>query len=110
MQLTIISKLYGTQRIDTDKIEQCFNPACTIFKIVEHLFNEWYIYATQPGAPMNKDIVGMYNGEADQPAIYSKSGAICQGIEGFIELASDDTKEVYTTRDIMNMDIECAFE
>jgi hypothetical protein len=60
-------------------------------------------------APMGKDIRGMYYGECDQPAIYSRNGAIRQGIENLIEEAVEGGKKLLTTRDIVKMDIESAF-
>lgn len=110
-QVTIISKNYGSQKIDTNS----FNPLLAskesvVYKIVRHLFDEWYSHNTQPGAPMAKDIRGMYFGEADQPAIYSVSGAIRQGIENLIEEIKDQNLSVVTTARIVKMDIECAFE
>ena len=112
MKISIVSKNYGNQTIDTDN----FNPSMastssTIFQVVEHIFNEWFSYNTQLGAPMAKDIVGMYEGECDQPAIYSKKGAIRQGIENLIEAAQEMGKSsiILNTRQITNLDIESAF-
>ena len=109
--ITILSKNYGTQKIDLET----FNPMSaskesTIWHIIEHMFNLWFDHNTQPGAPMARDIKGMYEGEADQPAIYIKAGAIRQGIENFLEEVKESGKKVFNTRDIMNMDIEAAFE
>lgn len=112
MKVTIISKNYGTQVIDTDTFDAGYaSTSSTIFKVIEHIFNEWFEYRTQPGAPMNKDILGMYEGECDQPAIYSKKGAIRQAIENMIEELLEDGKEAIrlTTAQIVKMDIEAAF-
>lgn len=111
MKTTIISKNFGTQTIDTDT----FNPylvssSSTIFKVIETIFNRWFEYSTQDGAPMAKDIEGMYYGEADQPAIYNKRGAIIGGIENFIEEVIDRGLHVVNTKQICQMDIEAAFE
>jgi len=108
--VSIISKNYGNQTINLDS----FNPMCaamdsSIFKIIEYIFDKWYDYNTQPGAPMCKDIEGMYYGEGDQPAIYSKKGAVRQGIENMIEEIRESGKKVVTTADILKMDIEAAF-
>lgn len=109
--ITIISKKYGTQKIDTDNFDpSTVSKGSTIFQVVEHMFNEWYDYNTQPGAPGSRDIPGMYYGECDQPAIYSRIGAIQQGIENFIEAAIESGKKLFTTKDIVRMDIEAAFE
>jgi hypothetical protein len=110
MKTTIISKNYGTQTIDLNS----FNPMMasvesTIFKVIEHIWNEWFDYSTQAGAPMAKDIEGMYYGECDQPAIYSKKGAIRDGIEIFMQELIENNKSVVTTKDIAKMDIEAAF-
>ena len=111
MKITVKSKLYGTQVIDTETfIARFASASSTIFKIIEHVFDEWYEWHTQPGAPMNRDIVGMYNGECEQPAIYSRKGAIRQGIENFIEECIETGRTFVTTKDIQKMDIECAFE
>lgn len=109
--LTIISKNYGSQSINVDT----FNPemasaSSTVFKIVEHMFNEWFDHNTQPGAPLAKDIEGCYFGYCDQPAMYSKKGAIRQGIENLIQEAIELGKSILTTKDILKMDIECAFD
>ena len=112
-KIKIISKLYGTQEIDLDTFSaEHASSNSTIFRVIEHMFDRWYEYNTEPGAPMAKDIMGMYYGEADQPAFYYKRGAIIDGIENFLELVSEDngSKYVYTTKDIVKMDIEAAFE
>lgn len=112
MRFTIISKNYGTQSIDTEKFNpQLASTESTIFKVVEHIFNEWFDHNTQPGAPLGKDIEGMYYGECDQPPIYSKKGAIRQGIENVIEHLIDTGKEYckLTTRDLQKIDVEAAF-
>jgi len=111
MNIKVISKLYGSQFINIET----FNPLMastdsTIFKIIEHIFNDWYDHNTQPGAPLARDIQGMYYGEGDQPAIYSKKGAIRQGIENFIEEVKEANQTIFTTNDILKMDIETAFE
>lgn len=111
MTTTIISKNYGSQKIDINNFNVLSLPTnCTIFKIIEHMFNDWFEHNTQPGAPLGKDIEGMYFGEGDQPAIYSKKGAIQQGVEVLVELLLESPKSVITTKDIMRMDIECAFQ
>lgn len=108
---TIISKKYGKQTINVETFNPMFaSKDSTIFKVVEHVFNEWFSHNTQPGAPMAKDIKGMYFGECDQPPIYSISGAIRQGIENLIEEIKAESLSVVTTAHIMKMDIECAFE
>ena len=110
MKLTIVSKNYGKQIIDTENFAAYMAATnSTIFQIIEHIFNEWFSYNTQPGAPMAKDIIGMYYGEADQPAIYSKKGAIRQAIENLLEEVSESGKMILTTKDIVKMDIEAAF-
>lgn len=111
MKLTVISKNYGNQTINTDtyipEYAACDTP---LFKIIEHIFSEWYNHNTQPGAPMGKDIQGMYFGEGDQPAIYSVKGAIRQGIQNLIDLAVESGKQIFNTADIVKLDIESAFE
>lgn len=110
MKISIISKNYGNQSINTETYNPMFAAVDTpVFKIIEHIFDEWYSHNTEPGAPMAKDIEGMYYGEGDQPAIYSKKGAIRQGIENLIEIAQESGKPVINTRDILKMDIESAF-
>lgn len=112
MQLTIITKNYGTQHINTDTFAPMMASAgSTIFKAIEHIFNDWYESRTKPGCAMARDIVGMYNGDGDQPAIYHKSGAIRGGIETFIEIAEENkSKNIYNSRDLNMLDIESAFE
>jgi hypothetical protein len=111
MKLQIITKNYGTQNIDTNMFDENFvSKNSTIYKIVEHLFNEWYEYNTQDGSPMGSDYKGMYNGECDQPAIYIKSGAIRDGISVLISEAIELGKSVLTTKEIVKFDIESAFE
>lgn len=109
--LTIISKNYGKQIINIDSyIPQYATTDSTAFKVVEYVFNEWFDYNTQPGAPLAKDIEGTYFGYCDQPAIYSKKGAIREGIEIMISEAIESGKSIITTKDIVKMDIECAFQ
>lgn len=111
MRITIISKNYGIQTVNTQSyIPMRASTESTLFRVIEHLFNDWYEYSTQPGAPMGRDIEGMYYGEGDQPPIYSKKGAIRQGIEHLIEWAVEENKSLLTTKDIIKMDIETAFE
>lgn len=108
MLITIISKKFGTQKLDTENPKT--GSSTTIFQIVEHMFNEWFDHNTQPGAPMGKDIQGMYYGECDQPAIYSKKGAVQDGIDNIIEYCLETGKQVISTKDIVTMDVECAFQ
>ena len=111
MKLKIITQNYGTQNIDTDIFdENSESQNSTIYKIVEHIFNEWYDYNTQDGSPMGNDYKGMYNGEYDQPPIYMKSGAIRDGISVLISEAIELGKSVLTTKEIVKFDIESAFE
>lgn len=113
MIISIVSKNYGSQKINTENyIPQFAATDSTAFKVVEHIWNNWFDHATQPGAPMGKDIQGMYYGEGDQPAIYTKKGAIRQGIENIIEycLEKGTASIVVNTKDIIGMDVECAFE
>ena len=112
MKISIVSKNYGNQTINTENFSaHMASTGSTIFQVIEHIFNEWFSYNTQPGAPMGKDIIGMYEGECDQPAIYSKKGAIRQGIENLIEAMLETGKDsvVLNTRQIMALDIEAAF-
>ncbi len=111
-QLTIISKNYGTQTIYVESYDPWMAATnSTLFKIIEHMFNDWWDKHTEPGAPLWKDVIGCYNGWGeDEPAIFSKKGAIRGGIEMLIELAQEENLSVVTTKDILKMDIECAFE
>lgn len=112
MKITIISKTFGMQTIDTDTFNSFFvSSSSTIFKCVEHIFNEWFDKYTQPGAPMAKDIEGMYYGECDQPAIYTKRGAIIEAIENMIAELLESNKEsvVLNTRQLLSMDLEATF-
>lgn len=110
MIVTILSKQYGSQKINLETFAPHMAPtSCTAFKVVEHMFDQWYEHNTQPGAPMGKDIIGMYEGEGDQPAIYSKKGAIRQGIENLIEEVRESGRQLITTKDVLKMDIEAAF-
>ena len=111
MKTTIISRNYGSQVIDTETFNPSFASASsTVFKIIEHIFNDWFDHATEPGAPMSRDIQGMYNGEVGQPAIYYKRGAIIGGLEILIEEITERGLKIVNTRDIQKMDIECAFQ
>lgn len=109
--ITIQSKNYGTQRININSFNhEMAATSSTIFKVVEHIFNDWFDHNTQPGAPLAKDIEGCYFGYCDQPAIYSKKGAIREGIGNLINEAIESGKSLLTTKDILKMDIEAAFE
>lgn len=112
MKISILSKKYGNQTINTED----YNPHTAgtntpAFKIVEDIFNEWFDHSTQPGAPMGRDIIGMYEGEGDQPAIYTKTGAIRQGIENLITEAEETDKPTIILNEgqIQKFDIEAAF-
>lgn len=109
MQVSIISKNYGRQTIDSDNTFSVFNENSTVFKIVEHLFNEWFKHNTEPGAPMRESIEGMYYGDCDQPATCDIRGAIEDGIEIALEEIRTLGKKVISTKDFLNMDIESAF-
>ena len=106
--LTIISKNYGTQKIWIDSFDS--NKASklsTIYKVVEHIFNDWYSHASA-GQP---DVVGCYNGWGeDEPALYSKVGAIRQGIGDLIDYAIENKLSVMTTKQIQNIDLEATFQ
>lgn len=65
-----------------------------LFKAVEQQFDEWYNHNTQPGAPLAKDIKGCYYGYFDEPACFSKVGAIEQAIEEMINEADETGKPV----------------
>jgi hypothetical protein len=111
MNLVIISKNYGNQNIDTNTFDELsVSRFSTIYRIVEHIFNEWYEDSTESGRPLCNDIKGMYEGEYDQPPIYGKVGAIRDGISILIQEAIELGKSVITTKDIITFDIECAFE
>jgi hypothetical protein len=61
MKTTIVSKKYGSQVIDLESVKVSdFKTNSTVFKIVEYLFNEWFEYNTQSGAPLAKDIKGCF--------------------------------------------------
>lgn len=109
MTIKFVSKNFGSQTIDTEN----YNPSIAsvhspIFQMVEYMFDEWY----ESRAANDREIIAMYNGDGDQPAIYSKKGAIRQGIETVIEIAEESKKPsmVVNSRDLMKMDIESAFE
>ena len=109
MQVKIISKNFGTQVIDTDNYLLKVRKTDTLYQCVKHIFCEWIEEATEAGAPMAKDIKGMYYGEADQPAIYDSHGAILQAIENLIEEAEVENITVITTKKLLEMDLEAAF-
>lgn len=111
MKITIISKEYGNETIDTDIfIPHSVSTSSTFFKVIEEMFDNWFDYYTQPGAP--GEIYSKYYGDGDQPAIYDKKGAITQGIENMIEqLLETGQKYMQVTKAYLNkMDIESAFE
>ena len=108
MLIRVVSKNYGVQEIDLET----FNPArckgSTIYQVVQHIFQSWYDYMTEPGAP--GEYQAKYCGDIDQPAIYDVHGAIVQGVETFIEIAQETGIRVWNTRQISALDIEAAFE
>ena len=106
MHITIKSN-YGSQVIDTDNFSPSVEPCSSvIYRMIEDRFNKWFADIVH----YKKDYIGMYQGEGDQPAIYTKSGAIVGGMETFIELANELGRSVLNEYDIYNMDIEAAFE
>jgi hypothetical protein len=112
MNISLITKNFGSQSINTDTFDPSrVSSSSTIFKAIEWIFNEWYEHNTQPGAPLGKDIICCYNGWGDgEPAIFSKRGAIIGGIENLIEYALESKKQVFNSRELRAIDIECAFE
>jgi hypothetical protein len=107
MTTQIISKVYGKQVIDSENYTSFdLRKGTVIYNIVNHLFNEWYDNYSQ----RNREIRGKYFGEMDQPAIYSVEGAIMQGMLNLMDEIAYLNKAVVTTKDIVKMDIECAFE
>ena len=110
MKITIITRRFGSQVIDTETfIPERAAASSTIFKCFEFIFDNWYEAATAPGVGMGKDIEGMYCGEGDQPAIYSRRGAIIEAMEILIEDAQENSKSLYTSRDLQKLDVEGCF-
>jgi hypothetical protein len=108
MKLSIVTKNFGTQTIDTDWFSPSkVSSSSTIFKAVEYLFDEWYSFYSVN----NRDVKGCYEGWGeDEPAIYYKRGAIVSAIESMIDTAIDTNKRVITSKDMKNMDLEACFE
>lgn len=109
MTIKFVSKNYGSQVIDTESYAPWkASVSSPLFQMIEYLFDEWY----ESRASNDREIVAMYNGDGDEPACYSKKGAVRGGIEVAIEIAQESKKDfmVITSRDLMKMDIECAFE
>lgn len=106
MQLTLISRNYGTQTIDT----QTFRPLrartdSTIYQIVEHIFEQWFENA-------HSSQVAPYQHNYEGGAAYNKRGAINQAMDLIIDIAEERDVEALTitTRELQNWDIEAAFE
>jgi hypothetical protein len=111
MKLQFLFPKYPSQTIDTDFYDSTIEyTTSSLFQYVEDRFNEWFDHNTQDGSPMGKDICGWYYGEGDQPAIFSKTGAIQEGINILIEEALELNKRLITPQDLEKFDIECAFE
>ena len=110
MKITLVTKNFGNQTINADSFNPLFvSPSTPIFKAVEYIWEKWFEESTENGAPMSKDIKGMYFGESDQPAVYTKRGAICQAIEDMINLCIETKQTIVNTRQLLNMDLEAAF-
>jgi hypothetical protein len=110
-QLTIKSKNFGFININPDT----FNPTMasrdsSIYKLVEYVFNKWFTDNTQNGAPLAREIELCYFGSCEQPAMYSISGAIRQGIETIIEHMVESNITYITTKELNSVDIESAFQ
>ena len=104
MLLTIVSKNYGTQTIDTDTFSgRAQKSSSTIYQICEHLFNQWaencHPFALEP-----------YQSWDEQASHFSKRGAILAAMDMILEVAEERKASKITTRDIQNMDIEASFE
>lgn len=103
MKLTLISKNYGSQVIDTENFAWYFaSTSSTVYKVVEHIFNDWY--------ESSPDWVRCQYDANDSESIYSYVGAIRDGIKLFLEVAEEKNLSRVTTRDISNWDIEAAFQ
>ena len=112
MKATIKTKMFGTFTIDTETFNASLcSPSHPIFKSVEYLFNKWFDEYTVEGAPLANDIIGCYEGWEDQPATYSKKGAIRQGIEAIVEYIEENNLTYLTSRDIWtDVDLEGCFQ
>lgn len=109
--LTIKSKNFGIIKINSNTFNPMFaSVSSPIFKLVEHMFNDWYEHHTQKGAPCCEDIILCYEGDIDQPAIYSKKGAIRQAIENLVEYMTENNITFLTTKEIYKADLEAAFQ
>jgi hypothetical protein len=112
MTITFKTKLFGDQKIDMSSAEPWMMSRQTaIWKAVEYMFDKWFEKNTAKGAPMRKDIMGMYHGEIGQPATQSREGAIEEGIAIFFQqVEQQKEKTIFTTVDLQEMDIESAFQ
>lgn len=109
MKIKFISKTYGIEFIDTDTYEPIkAKTSSTIFKCVEYLFEKWFETA-------QSEYRAMYLGEEDCPAIFTRKGAIRNGIELFIEnivetFEGNDFLTLDTCHLLKYLDIEAAFQ
>ena len=110
-KITIKSKKFGLININTENYNPMFaSVESPIFKLVEHIFNDWYEHNTQSGAPCSSDIILCYEGSDEQPPFYSKTNAIRQGIENLLEYMAEENISFITTKDIYKADLEAAFQ
>jgi hypothetical protein len=109
MKVKFISAKYGVQFIDTEKYDPSAEKSySTLFRCVEYLFEKWW--KTAPS-----EYISMYLGEEGCPPIYTRKGAIRQGIELFIESVIEEFEGksfvILDTRDLVRLlDIEAAFQ
>jgi hypothetical protein len=84
--IKIVTKKYETIILDTDLNVYRLDRDSDIYKFFENIFEEWFEDMTSEGSALGKDIEFCYYGYYDEPALYSKHGAICQSIEDVIDI------------------------
>ena len=84
--IKIVTKKYQTIFLDTDFDVYRLDKNSDIYKFFEEIFEEWFEDMTTEGCALGNDILFCYYGNYDEPALYSKHGAICQAIEDVIDI------------------------
>jgi hypothetical protein len=110
--VNVVTKKFGTFTIDVVEIVPDLLPTShPLYQMVEQLYNEWYDNRMAQGGLRAKDTRGMYFGEGDQPAIYSRDGAIVEGMNALVEYITERERTTITSKEIWHKaDITAVFE
>jgi hypothetical protein len=102
MKITILTKANRYIKFDSDDANT-WRTSSEIFAFMENIWNDWF----DEEGEHNREIEDMYFSDE---AIYTKKGAILQGIEQLVQVAEELNKTFFTQAEMHTcVDISCAF-